>query len=256
MSAAFNGTQEYARTLQRIAGALSVAQCSTVAGDLADGHPVDKVKMFTDGNLDKRFEKLQDQLELLAEDMDDLDDAIVDYVRTVPLAAYDTGASDGDRFAVWLPTSRDLTPEQRDIITVIRSRVAVEELARSNRLAHVCFQELASLSDELAGDLTTNPNLTLHLNPTRIWASFETDRLLGDDTPEPAGAVLFYAWRSEVRTSVLEPESVLMLRTLADGAPCHLENLQLRLKLMVGTDLELLVDLITECAEAGLIAFS
>lgn len=256
MSPSFNHTQDYARTLTRIARALSVAQCATVAGDLDQRHPLEKVKMFTDGNLEKRFEKLQDQLELLADDVDDLDELIVEYVRTVPLAAYDTGTTDGDRFVRWLTASHTLTPEQRDLIAVIRSRVAVEELARVNRLPHVHFQELTSLTSELVEELTTNPNLTLHLNPIRIWAAFETDRLLGEDNPEPGGSILFYAWQSEVRTSVLEPETALMLRTLADGEPCHLQNLQLRLELMAGLDTDLLVELITDCADVGLIAFS
>ena len=256
MSHTFDHSRDYARTLSRIACSLSVAHCDEVAGDVADGFSVAQVKMFTDGNLDKRFQKLQDQVELLAEVRDDLDDLIVEYVRSVPLAAYDTGRSDGDRFARWLTTSCELSAEERDVLTVIRGRVAIEEHARLNRLAHVRFQERASVTVELLGDLTSNPDLTLHVNPIRMQASFESAQFLGDEPLEPDDVVVFYARRSEVRTCVLEAESALMLRTLTDGEPCHLEALQNRLELTNGIDSDLLIDLITDCAEVGLIAFS
>lgn len=256
MSQPADQTQQYTRTLTRIAGSLAVAHCADVENDVADGFSVEQVKMFTDGNLDKRFLKLQDQVEMLAEERDDLDDLIVDYVRTIPLAAYDTGRSDGDRFTRWLADSHELTAEQRDIITVIRSRVAVEERARLNRLAHVRFQELASLNDELIGDLQTNRSLMLHVNPIRIQASFESARLLGDEPPEPGCEILFYAWQNEVRTCVLEPESAVMLRVLSDGEPCLLESLQRRLELMGDVEVDQLYELIADCSEVGLIAFS
>lgn len=256
MSQTSDRSRDYARTLRRLAGSLSVAHCADVAGDVATGFSMEKVKMFTDGNLEKRFQKLQDQLDLLGEERDDLDDLIVEYVRTVPLAAYDTGRSDGDRFARWLITACELPPEQRDILTVIRGRVAIEEQARTSRLAHVRFQERASVAAELLKELTTNPDLTLHVNPIRMQASFESHQLLGDEPLEPGDIVLFYAWRDEVRTCVLEADSAVMLRTLTDGEPCHLDSLQHRLELTTAVDPDLLIDLITDCADAGLIAFS
>lgn len=256
MSHTFDRARDYARTLSRIAGSLSVAHCDEVTGDVGMGFSVDQVKMFTDGNLDKRFQKLQDQADLLAEVRDDLDDLIVDYVRTVPLAAYDTGRSDGDRFARWLTTNHELTPEERDVLTVIRGRVAIEEHARLNRLAHVRFQERGSVTEELLSELTTNPDLTLHVNPIRMQATFESAQFLGDAPLEPGDIVVFYAWRTEVRTCVLEADSALMLRTLTDGEPCHLDSLKHRLELTVDIEPELLIELITDCAEVGLIAFS
>ena len=88
---------EYALQIRRITQALAVAHNDVVRSDLLPADRLELVEMFTEGNLDKRFDKLTDQLELLEESFDDLPELISEYVRTIPLAAYDTGSSDGDR---------------------------------------------------------------------------------------------------------------------------------------------------------------
>ena len=117
------------------------------------------MKIFVDGNLEKRFEKLQAQLEFVADGFDRFDDLIADYIRARPSAAYDTGISDGERMLVWLtetkglsqnPTdarnvrgdsnqrrgfridTKTLSPEQLDYIACQRARHAIEETARQH----------------------------------------------------------------------------------------------------------------------------
>lgn len=249
--------EDYTAQLTRIVGALAVAECSVVTADVATGQDPSRVKMFTDGNLDKRFLKLQDQLEMLGAELDDLDDLIVEYVRVVPLAAYDTGCGDGDRFVRWVTQRRELTPEQRDLTVVIRSRHAVEELGRRNRMSHVRFQELASLSSELVQELDTNHELTIHINPIRLWASFESSLFLEEDDDATVGVeALFYACGNDVRTVVLDAEGRQMVRTLSDSGPGHLDELELRLELAAGPGRETLIEMIHDGCEAGLVAFS
>ena len=260
---------EYAAYLTRISHGLAVGTNSVAEHDIASSFTLDQVALFTSGNLDKRFEKLTDQLEMLADVLDDLEDWIDKYVSSVPLAAYDTGASDGDRFVRWLARETELTGEQRDVGNVIRSRCAVEDIARANRLPHVRFQELRSLSSELAKELESNSGLSIHLNPIRLWTTFETNVLTGEDeavdefgaplgTDESAEEcnVLFFAFETEVRTAIFERNGQLVFRTLAEVAPCLLDELALRVDLAAGIDVETLREMLIDAAEAGIVAFS
>lgn len=248
--------KEYADDLTRIATSLAIAKNDVVHHDVADGQPVDRVDMFTSGNLDKRADKLNDQVEMF-EDLEELPGLISRYIREVPLSAYDTGTSDTDRFVRWLPTVIELTPEQRDLTLVIRSRFAVEEAGRRNRLGHVRFQELVSLNDRLAPELETNPSLQIHLNPMRSRAVFETGLLIGEEeSPEEGVEVLFFAFQTEVRTVILEPEGRALVQTLSDIGPCSLASLKQQLDLTISLDDETLMEMLTDSSEVGLIAFS
>lgn len=249
--------KDYAAQLSRIATSLAVANNDVVHGDVAEGQPHDRVDMFTEGNLDKRADKLDGQLELFEEDLEELPDLISRYIREIPLAAYDTGTSDADRFVRWLPTVTELTPEQRDLTLVVRSRFTVEEAGRLNRLGHVRFQELVSLNDRLAPELETNPSLRIHLNPMRARAVFETGLLLGEEeAPDGGVEVLFFAFQTEVRTVILEPEGRALVQTLSDIGPCSLARLRKQLDLTTSLDDESLMEMLTDCSEVGLIAFS
>ena len=249
--------KDYAAQLARIATSLAIADNDVVHGDIAAGQPRDRVGMFTEGNLSKRSDKLTDQFEDFEEDFDELPEFISRYIREIPLAAYDTGASDADRFVRWLPTVTELTPEQRDLTLVIRSRFAVEEAGRRNRLGHVRFQELVSLNDQLVKELTTNPSLGIHLNPLRTRAVFETGLLIGEDDYPPDGVeVLFFAFQNEVRTVILEPEGRALVQTLSDIGLCSLARLKKQLDLTISLDDEALMEMLTDCSEVGLIAFS
>lgn len=216
-------SEDYATQLQRLARSLAAARNDEVLDVLARGDEPWQVKMFTDGNLDKRFEKIQRQLEFVQPAFSDFEELLVAYIRELPLAAYDTGTSDGDRFLEWLETRRKLTSEQHDFVACQRSRHAVDDEGRRNRLGHVRFQELVSLASELAGELGSNRNLQIHLNPIRVWGRFETAALLDEDADPPAD-VLFYASGNEVRTAVLEPEGVTLVHELEGVSPCTLDG--------------------------------
>ena len=248
---------DYARQLARVAGSLALARNDIVSGDVAAGQPLERVGMFTEGNLDKRFDKINDQLELFEEELEELPDLIRQFIRTVPLSAYDTGTSDTDRFVRWLPEVIELTPEQRDLTLVVRSRFAVEEAGRRNRMGHVRFQELVSLNEQLVAELESNPDLLIQLNPIRTRAVFETGLLTGDeDVPESGIEVLFFAYQTEVRTVILETEGRALVQTLSDAGPCRLSSLRDRLELTTPLDNESLLEMLRDCSEVGLIAFS
>ena len=66
--------QEYAEQIRRCAQALAIAKNDQVTGDLANGHTMEMLKMFTDGNLDKRCQKLIDECEIMADEFEDLED--------------------------------------------------------------------------------------------------------------------------------------------------------------------------------------
>lgn len=249
--------RDYAAQLRHIAQALAIGKNDGVSGDIARRDTLDQVEMFTSGNLEKRFDKLKDQLELLEGEIDGLEEFIKKYVREQPLQAYDTGSSDTANFVKWLNQQVELTAEQRDLTVVIRSRTATEEIGRRNRMAHVRFQELRSLVDELAPELGTNRNLRIRLNPVRLWAVFESSLFLDeDDDPSGEIEVLFYAYGNEVRTAVLEPEARTVLRLLGECHPCLLEDLHERVDLSTGLSLDELQGILLDGAEAGLVAFS
>ena len=249
--------KDYTEQLSRIATSLAVAKNGVVHGDVAAGQSCCLVEMFTSGNLDKRADKLNDQLDMFAETMEELPGLISRYIREIPLAAYDTGTSDTDRFVRWLPTVIKLTPEQRDLILVIKSRFTVEEAGRRNRLGHIRFQELASLNDRLVSELESIEGLRIHLNPMKTRAVFETGLLIGEEeSPADGVEVLFFAFQTEVRTVILEREGRALVQTLSEIGPCRLASLKKQLDLTTSFDDESLMEMLNDCSEVGLIAFS
>jgi hypothetical protein len=249
--------KDYTEQLSRIATSLAVAKNGVVHGDVAAGQSCCLVEMFTSGNLDKRADKLNDQLDMFAETMEELPGLISRYIREIPLAAYDTGTSDTDRFVRWLPTVIKLTPEQRDLILVIKSRFTVEEAGRRNRLGHIRFQELASLNDRLVSELESIEGLRIHLNPMKTRAVFETGLLIGEEeSPADGVEVLFFAFQIEVRTVILEREGRAVVQTLSEIGPCRLASLKKQLDLTTSFDDESLMEILNDCSEVGLIAFS
>jgi hypothetical protein len=222
-----------------------------VRGDLAQACTAQQVKMFVDGNLEKRLEKLQKQLEFVAEAFDDFDELIVSYVSDMPSASYDSVTSDGDRMLDWLSETKSPTPEQQDYIACQRARHAIEDLARRNRLKHVRFQELRSMNEQSLAELETNHQLRAYLNPIRTWARFVTTALLDDDSQPPAN-VLVFANGNEISTAVLELEGQALINELADYSPCTLGEWAALSQL---ADRDELVDLCRDLVDMGLIAF-
>jgi len=216
-------SETYAAEIAGYTQALALAHNDRLHRHLAEGSTVEQVKLFTDGNLDKRFEKLQRQTEFVAGAFTEFDELLVEFIRHYALSAYDTGASDGERCLRWLERTRELSPEQRDYIICQRARHAVEESARKNRLAYVHFQELCSTSSQLLEEVGCNPDLRIYLNPIRIWSRFETRALLDDDSETPAD-VLFFPLQGDIRTTVLEPVGYRRVRALAELSPCMIET--------------------------------
>lgn len=249
--------QNYTQQLQRIARALAVANNAVVTPDVADDLAPDLVSMFTDGNLDKRFDKLRDQVELLEDGISNLDELIEEYVGTVPLAAYDTGSSDGDRFTQWVARRINPTAEQRDLLAVIRSRYAVEETARHNRLIHVRFQERLSLNERSLAELESNDSLRMYLNPIRLTAHFESDLLLGNSGTGGAD-VVFFAVGTEIRVAVLDEDGQHVVAALARNDGLSQAELSGCIESSSGRNLsaDQLLEIVTDTVALGLVALA
>ena len=245
--------ESYEQQLQRIARAMSTARSADVYDDLEAGSRPELLKEFVDGNLDKRLEKLDKGLEFVKEAIGEpFEELAVEFIKALPLGAYDSGQYDGEKFLVWLVENKPLTPEQRDHVACQRARHAIENLGRNQRLAHVRFQELASLADDLASELQTNPGLQIHLNPIRVWTQFETGELLGEEIDSPID-VLFFAVRNEISTAVLEENGRNLVEELSTLTPVSIATWT---ALSEHADREELVELCRDLAEMGLVAFS
>ncbi len=243
--------QEYAEQIRRCAQALALAKNDQVAGNLANGHTLDMLKMFTDGNLDKRCQKLVDECEIMADEFEDLEDVIIEYVKTVPLTAYDTGCTDAENFLRHLESTRSLTLEQKDFITCQQGRYALEFQAVENRLEHVRFQEMSGMAESFAAEWGTNPKLQIYLNPLRVWATFHTTTLLEKDDETPA-EVLFYPVGADCRTAVLEEEGLTIVKFLEMRRRARLDDGAWQ---ETGLNREERIEICRDLAEIGLAAF-
>ncbi len=244
-------TTDYRDQIQRCVQTMALGCVEDVRPFLANGMAIEQVKLFTDGNLEKRFEKVCDQVELLKAAFDNLDDLVNEFILEVPLAAYDTGCSDGDRFLRWLKLTHVTTLEQQDHIACQLARHEVENVARSNRLGHVRFQELRSMTDRLTEELNTNPQLRIHLNPIRTWGTFQSNVLLDEDSTVPAD-VLFFANGQQIRTSVFDADGKYFVETLAFHGPFTLTDWK---RLDRSTSRSDLIEFCLDAAEMGLVAF-
>lgn len=240
-------TDAYRQQLDKYAEALSIAQNDKVLDDLKAGNTADMLKMFTDGNLDKRFNKVKDQIEFVAEffDEEELEEQVVKYVKTFPLLAYDTGISDGERFLDWLPDQMELTEEQKDAIRCQQARHKIEDVARENRLAHVAFQGQLTVAETLAEEFGDNENLRIQVNPICVRTTFKTTTLLGDDAEVPA-VVQFYPVKNDIRTALLEDDGLELIDVLHDRGPVTLEELQTAMTFKMSREelLELCLELV------------
>lgn len=210
------------------------------------------LKLFAECNLKKRREKLRAQLEFVADAFDDLEDLISAYVRSVPPAAYDTTACDGQRFLWWLERTGALTPPQCDYVVCQQARLEVEATARAARADHLRFQKRWNLTPQLAAELDTALGLLAYLNPVRAWSRFTTTALLDDDMTLPAD-VLFFAASEEIRTAVMDGHGRALVEELALCGPCTLDDWAAR---SGRADREELVALCHDLTEMGLMAFS
>ena len=224
MTATHDSISEYRALIGRWARALSTGDHDIVAPFVTDEAALARLKMFTDGNFEKRFLKIRDQVEDLLEVFDELETSIEDYIRSRPLAAYDTGPGDSSTFLYWLVETSSPSAEQLDYITCQKCRTELDGLAERNRAGHGRFQELRSQNDTLLNELDSNPQIWIHLNPIRAAATFQTRALLDDEADLPA-EVLFYPVGNEIRTAVLEREALTVVRSLWRSSPQHLNEL-------------------------------
>lgn len=248
--AATYSLEAYREQIRHYAQTMALGRTDAAAQGLEAGMVADRVGMFTDGNLYKRYEKLQNACELLADGLDELQDLVKQYIKEVPLAAYDTGNTDAERFLIWLDRHAELTDEQQDYVRCQRSRHAVEFVAMKQRLAHVRFQELLSMNEQLVPELETNARLTVHLNPVHVWSRFETKALLGDDDASPA-TVLFYPVGNDIRTAVIEPECEQLIHMLEQHGVMRVKDLK---KLLPQSEHPALFNLLRDLADMGMVA--
>lgn len=242
---------DYRQQIAECAQALAIAQNESVARYLSGPDAAAGVKLFTDGNLDKRYMKLLDHFEEMAEEFDGFTDLIERFVRCVPLAAYDTGSSDSQRFLDWLCGTRRLNERQRDFVACMRSRYAVEVAAECHRLAHVRFQELLSTCDALGPELNVDSPVWIHLNPIHAWGVFRT-RVLADDETELPATVLFYPVAGTIHTAVLDQFAEFIVRELEVRGPARFGDLS---PAPLETSREELLQLCRDLAEVGIVAF-
>jgi hypothetical protein len=243
-----NRSAAYRREVATLASALAAGDEQALAVQLAAGPR--HVALFSEGNLDKRVDKLGRFLEFIAPAFPDLLDWLARYVREVPLAAGGLGGSDEQQFLRWLLARCKCTRQQRDYLTCQHARHCVEELARARRGDYLRFAELSSVATELGRELESDPRIKIQVNPVRVWARFTTAALL-EDQAEPPAVVLFYAGPAEIRTALLEPDSRVVVTRLASRKPCTLAALRRSLASNIGDIEELCRDLST----IGLVAF-
>lgn len=245
--------ETYRQQIARLVEAMTTANCeASVQSDLAGISHSTRVKMFVDGNLDKRLDKLQTQLAFVADAFAEFDDSLVAYIRAVPPVAYDSALSDGQRMLQWLleTKSTELSAVQRDYIACQQARHAVEQQAGQQRARHVRFQELRGSADSLES-ISYNKDLRIYLNPIRAWGHFTTSALLDDDDAPLPCDVLFFADGEEITSAVFELEGQALLNQLADYEPCTLDEWACLSGL---ADREELIDLCRDFSEMGLAA--
>jgi hypothetical protein len=229
---------------------MALGEFAVAAGHLQSGIAAEQVRMFTEGNLYTRYEKRQTACELLADGLDELDDLISQYIQEVPLAAYDGGCADAERFLQWLTRQLELTDEQQDFVACQRGRHAVEFVAVKQRLAHVRFQELLSMNDRLLEELGSNGKLTVYLNPVHAWSAFQTRALLDEEASVPA-TVMFFPVGSDIRTAIIESDAEELIGLLEPAGRMRYKELK---KLLPAEEREGLPQLIRDLAEMGMVA--
>lgn len=215
--------EAYADQLVACTQAMVVADSAKVERFLSPAEGPKYVKLFAEGNFEKRLEKLQNGVYLLFEAREDLESFVREYIKTVPLPAYATGITDGEQFLNWFEKRVDLTPVERDVISCHHLRHQVELAGRENRLAHVQFQSLREESADKA--VVLDEADWLWLNPAVAWGVFETTHFLGEDVEVPS-KVVSYAFNNEVRTSVVSEVGERVLRTVGQNRGISVRELE------------------------------
>lgn len=239
----------YAEQVRRLAAALAAGDADDLATLLAAGSTPDDVRLFTDGNREKRFAGLKAQVAFIADAVEDLDGVVEAYLGRGPQPAHETPRDDALRFLTWLDRNADLTPEQADHVACQRARLQVEAAAKHHRADYLTFLDRRQAGIDLDPD---DAIVEIYLNPVRAWARFATAALLDDDATLPAD-VLFFAADGEIVTAVLEAEGRELIDELAELGPCPLGRWA---ALSRHADPETLAEMCRDLAGMGLVAFA
>ena len=154
-------------------------------------------------NLQKRFDKLYKQLEVVSAAFDSFEDLVVEYVRKSHMEPLASTTTDGQHMLCWLTTNRQLPP-----------RHEVELLARSKRFEYVQFHNLNRSSGRR---IATDAHI--HLNPIRSWTRFLTSELLEDDV-EPPVDVVFFPDQGQIATAAMDAAGHELFDYLDRTQPC------------------------------------
>ena len=146
--AATTTLEGYREQITHYAQTMALGQNGPAEAGLLAGMPTDRVGMFTSGNLYKRFDKLKDACEMLADGLEDIDHLIKAYVKEVALTAYDTGCTDAmfpvvtkgmGASAVPVPLGDDLVHDLPAMLDAITERTRVVILCNPNNPTGTSF---------------------------------------------------------------------------------------------------------------------
>ena len=216
---------DYRRQVARWTALLSGESAGPLQAEIPEVDAAIRLGMFTEGNHEKRRDKLLDQLDLLQDVIDGLEYLVREYMGMMAPPAYDLGTADEMQFLDWFDALEEMSPELRDTVECLRSRFHLEGLARTNRVKHIRFQEMSSLFQSLFPRALRQPRYRLHLNPLRVWSRFTSWAFLEEDDELPA-AIVYHAVGTEIRTIALDEMGRDFVRLLEEHEPCSILELQ------------------------------
>jgi len=140
-----------------------------------------------------------------------------DYIRAFPPLGKIDLPTDADRLLKWLETHFALSDRQRDYISCLRARRAIQTQRGKQLSAHRRFVSMTDSAVDPA-----DRRARIHLNPIRIWNRLLTTEFLDAGATPPCN-VLFFATPTDVSLAMFELESQVLLNELADFQPCTIE---------------------------------
>ena len=139
-------SEDYPQQLARVSAALAAAQTQAILGDITPICGPGDVQRFVDNAVGERFRLISEELAFVGLAFDDFDRLIDQYLRETPRQTYALDQSDQERFLTWLRRTRVLHAKQSDFVSHQEAEYACLAKARENRVGHVAFQRLWTLS--------------------------------------------------------------------------------------------------------------
>ncbi|MCG8409552.1 MAG: hypothetical protein MI923_30470 [Phycisphaerales bacterium] len=219
-----SGKEDYRARLTHLVRGMLTGDGREIVRTLVAGSRSESIKMFIEGNQEKRFGKLQAHLEFMAQGIEGIERYVRSYILCQPLSPYATVFVDAERFLVWLERTVMLLPEQQDFVAYQRAQHRIAAKARHNRRDYVQFDKLSRRMDPLnIGFALDDEDSWIHLNPMHVWTRFHTDVLLDGEAVPPVD-VLCYAALEELRTTMLDSFGTQLVRELSMYGPCTLSQ--------------------------------